>query len=106
MTTRTDSPEVDFNIDSYKSAEELKPYAIVFGGKRYEMTHMDELDGWSVAEAFTAGDAGADIEIIKLSLGEAKFAEFKKESAGKLKRGPMQELIKRYLAHCGLSTGK
>ncbi|MCY4726696.1 hypothetical protein NYO98_10440 [Nocardioides sp. STR2] len=100
--THHDNPTVDFNLDTFRNEAETKPFVVVHDGTPYSFTHLDELDGWKAAEAFAGGEAGADIEVIKLALGD-DFAKFK--SAKVLRRGPMQALVKRYLAHCGIDTG-
>ncbi|GAA4680529.1 hypothetical protein [Nocardioides nanhaiensis] len=99
---RNDNPTVDFNLDNYRSEVDLKPFVIVHGGTPFSLTHLDELDGWKAAEAFAGGEAGADVEVIKLALGD-EFQKFK--DTARLRRGPMQALVKRYLSHCGIDTG-
>lgn len=102
MTEHNDRPEVDFNLDTFRNEAETKPFVVVHDGRPYSFTHLDELDGWKAAEAFMGGDAGADVEVIKLALGD-DFDKFK--SAKPLKRAAMTALVKRYLNHCGIDTG-
>lgn len=101
--TFNDNPTVDFNLDTYAVAADLTPFVVVHGGSPYTFTHLDELDGWKAAEAFMGGGAGADIEVLKLALGEDNFEKFK--SGPRIKRGAMNTLVKRYLSHCGIDTG-
>lgn len=94
--------EIDFNLDAFKSDSEQRPFIVSFGGKEFALTHLDKLNGWEAAEAFAGGSAGADVEVVRLALGE-KFLEFK--NAASLNRGGLQALVKRYLAHCGIDAG-
>ncbi|MFT4288175.1 hypothetical protein [Nocardioides sp.] len=102
MNQHNDKPTVDFNLDTYRNEVETNPFVVVHGGKPFTFPHLDELDGWQIAEAFAGGQAGADVEVIKTALGE-DFAKFK--NAAKLRRGPMNAMLKAYLAHCGIDSG-
>jgi hypothetical protein len=98
--SHNDNPTVDFNLDTFKNEVDLTPFVVVHGGKPYTLTHLDELDGWEAVAAFANGSGDSDL--LRLALGE-KFDEFRKST--KLKRGAMQALVRRYLAHCGVETG-
>lgn len=97
-----DKPTIDFNLDAYKAEADQTPFVFTFGGKPWTFEHIDQLDGWGVAEAFAGGEGGADNALLKLTLGK-EYAAFR-EIPG-FKRGKMVALIKRYLAHCGIETG-
>lgn len=101
--TYNDNPTVDFNLDTYRAEAETRPFVVVHGGKPWQFKHVDECDGWEVAEAFAGNSAkGADIAVIEKALGD-EFVKFKQ--AARLNRGAMTALIKRYLAHCGIDSG-
>lgn len=97
----SDKPAVDFNLDSYTPDANV-PFAIVLGGKRYEMTHMDDLDGFDFLEAVTKGEASATLRLLEMALGRDDLATIRKTRVPKSK---LDELQKRYLTHCGIDLG-
>lgn len=98
----TDKPAAVFNLDGFKAEGELKPFPVNFKGKLYNMVHLDNLDGFDTIDAFMLNDAGSTKEVLKMALGD-DHAEFRK---GKPSKAMLDELVKRYLAHCGVDTGK
>lgn len=95
-----DKPTVDFNLDTYK-ATPGDPFGVVIKGKRYELPHLDDLDGWAVIDAFTRGEVTATKELLALAFGE-NFDAF--VGSGITKKG-LDEFIRRYLRHCGVELG-
>jgi len=96
-----DKPSVDFNIDTF-TPEAHDPFALVLGGKRYEMTHMDDLDGFDFLEAVTKGEAASTLRLFEMALGRDELAAIRK---AKLPKATLDELQKRYLTHCGIDLG-
>lgn len=97
----TDKPSIDFNLDAYTPTTPTTPFNVVLGGKRYELAHIDDLDGWKFIEAFEDGENTAPRDILKLALGE-QWEDFRKH---RLAKGSLDELVNRYLKHSGIDTG-
>lgn len=103
MTTRTpDKPGPTFNLDTFQNSLEVEPFAVALGGERFELTHLDLLDGWEVVDAFMGGEVQATVDLLKLALGDS-WDEFR---AKRVNRGGLDELTRRYLTHCGVDLGK
>lgn len=96
----TDKPKIDLNLDTLPE-ENTEPFAVVYKGKRYTLPHIDELDAWTLVDAFSRGEAAATVDILAAAFGDA-FEEFK---ALGISRGKMTKLVNAYLKHGGIETG-
>lgn len=102
MSTKTDTPAVDLNLDAYKASADLAPFAVVLGGKRFVFKHIDDLDAWDVVNGFLTGEVAATVRIIEMALGD-EYEEFRKQP---LSKGAFDHLIKSYMVHCGVTLGE
>lgn len=102
MSTKTDTPSVDLNLDAYKASADRAPFAVVLGGKRFVFKHMDDLDAWAVLDGFLSGEVAATVRIIEMALGD-DYEAFRKQP---LSKGAFDDLIKAYMAHCGVTPGE
>lgn len=81
-TTRTatksaDDEPFDFNLDSLKPDVDLRPFRVHFGGRRWTLTNMNELDAWDLVAMAAGGDIAAVAGSLRLALGD-QWAAFKK----------------------------
>jgi hypothetical protein len=85
MTTRTatkparpaDDEPFDFNLDALKPDTEHKPFRVHFGGRRWTLTNINELDAWDIAASAQGGDVEAVIGALRLALGD-QWDDFQK----------------------------
>jgi hypothetical protein len=82
-TTRTatkarpaDDEPFDFNLDALKPESEHLPFRLHFGGRRWTLTNINELDAWDIAAAAQGGDVEAIIGALRLALGD-QWEDFK-----------------------------
>ena len=97
-----DKPANVLNLDAFKSEGENKPLPVKLGGKLFNMTHLNELDGFEILDTFTLGDVESTRELIKKALGD-DYKEFRDKKPKKELLDHLQEM---YLKHCGIDTGK
>ncbi|MEU7066885.1 hypothetical protein [Streptomyces sp. NPDC046161] len=109
MATRTatskatpDDQPFDFNLDAAEAEVELRPFRVHFGGRRFELTHMQELNAWEAIEAAEAGQVGVVVESIKLALGD-QWEDFRKVPMPQHK---LLRLFKAWQAHSGIKPGE
>lgn len=108
MTARTatkpaDDKPFDFNLDAVQAEVELTPFRVHFGGRRFTLAHIEDLDAWKVAEAADAGDIQMVLESLRLAMGDDDFAEFRKVHLPQYK---LKALFKAYRDHCGQESGE
>lgn len=92
---------VGFNVDTF-APEKHEPFAVVIGGKRYEMVHTEDLDAFGFIDAYTKGEASATNDVLTLALGDDGIKALR---ALKPTNAVLNELVSRYFAHCGIDTG-
>ncbi|MFF4848797.1 hypothetical protein [Streptomyces sp. NPDC001194] len=108
MATRTatskapDDQPFDFNLDAVQAEVELRPFRVHFAGRRWEFTHMQELDAWEAIEAAETGNIGVVVNTIRLALGD-QWEDFRKVPMPQHKLMP---LFKAWQAHSGVETGE
>lgn len=94
-----DKPKVDFNLDSYERESAPGPFAVVVGGRRYELVDAQECDYRDLLQAqqaFAAGDPQRSFDmIVKEDDREAFFAN-------RLPNYKLRALFERYNAHYGI----
>lgn len=100
-TTPDDQP-FDFNLDAVKAEAELRPFRFHWGGRRFEMQHMEALDVWPLMEAAEGGDMAATRGIFQQALGD-EWADFRKEPMPQFK---LKALFKAYRDFCGVAEGE
>ena len=101
-TKSTDDKPFDFNLDAVKSETELAPFRVNFGGRRFTMVHLEELDVWKIVEGANGGDIGMMLAAFKAALG-SEYEEFRKRPLPQYK---LKELFKAYQTHCGVELGE
>jgi hypothetical protein len=74
-TTRTatkpaDDQPFDFNLDTLKPAADLSPFRVHFGGRRWTLKNMNELDAWELLTVASGGDVAAVAGSLRLALGD------------------------------------
>lgn len=97
----TDKPTVDLNLDTFSKEADHQPFGIVAGGKPFSLTHAGALDAFELFDAMSAGEPTATLEVLRLALGDAKFAELK---AARPKFAAMQKAVKDYFVHSGMAS--
>lgn len=106
MATRTattpDNQPFDFNLDAVEAEVELRPFRVHFGGRRFEFTHMQELDAWDTIEAAESGDVGVVVNSMKLALGD-QWEAFRKIPMPQHK---LMRLFKAWQKHSGVESGE
>lgn len=107
MTARTatktaDSKPFDFNLDAVKSEVDLTPFRFNFAGRRYTMTHLEDLNIWDLMEVADRGEIGAMVGAFKAALGN-EFDDFR---AQKLPQYKLKALFEAYRKHCGVESGE
>lgn len=108
MTTRTatakpaDDEPFDFNLDTVKAEVELTPFRVHFGGRRFELTHMQALNAWDAIAAAERGDIAVVGDSLKLALGD-QWEEFRKVP---LPQHKLMPLFKAWQKHSGVESGE
>ncbi|KMS71762.1 hypothetical protein ACH49_24365 [Streptomyces leeuwenhoekii] len=107
MTTRTapkptDSEPFDFNLDAVQAEADLRPFRVHWGGRRFEMQHLEALDIWELMEAAEKGEAGAMVGAFREALGD-QWDDFR---AIRLPQFKLKALFDAYRKHCGLEPGE
>lgn len=98
-----DKPNINLNLDSYKSEANTEPFTFVLNGQRFEFANAGDLDAFEFFDNSLRGEAYATTRVIEAALGsEDAYAEFKK--AG-LKLRQMQRLVSNYFEHGGIQAG-
>lgn len=101
-TKPTDSEPFDFNLDAVKAEVDLAPFRIHWGGRRFEMQHLEALDIWGLLEAAEGGDSAAMVGAFREALGD-QWEDFRKI---KLPQYKLKALFTAYREHCGLEPGE
>jgi len=109
MTTRTatksrpaDDQPFDFNLDAVQAEAELHPFRVHFGGRRFELAHVEELDVWKLLEGADRGEVGAMLTLFRAALGD-DYEEFRKHP---LPQWKLKALFEAYKKHCGLGESE
>lgn len=81
MTTRPakttpDNQPFEFNLDALKPSAELAEFRVHFGGKRFVLTNINELDAWQILAMAQGGDLRAVTGSLMLALGD-QWEDFK-----------------------------
>lgn len=104
-TKRTSTPDdqpFDFNLDTVKAETELRPFRVHFGGRRYEMAHLEALDVWTLMDVAERGEIGAMLGAFKAALGD-DYEDFRKQGLPQYK---LKALFEAYRKHCGVDEGE
>jgi hypothetical protein len=103
MATRTattkpaDDQPFDFNLDGLQPDVELRDFRVHFGGRRWTLKNMNELDAWDVVALAEGGDMKATVGALRLSLGD-QWADFQKIS---LPQWKITRLFRAWREHSG-----
>lgn len=97
-----DDQPFDFNLDALKSEVELRPFRIHYGGRRWEMQHLEVLDIWDLVGAAEQGEISAMLGAFRGALGD-DFDDFRKLGLPQWKLKP---LFDAYRKHCGVGEGE
>ena len=97
-----DKPEVNLNLDSLAREADSTPFAFVYDGRRYELTHAGIIGAFDIFEAFGQPEPRATIDTLRLAMGSEQFEAFKRANPP---FGPMQKLVAAYFEFCGMATG-
>lgn len=99
----TDDKPFDFNLDAHKAEVDLTPFRFQWGGKRWEMAHVQELDSWGLIAATGGRELDVITKMFEVAQGEEQFAEFSKKPLPQYK---LQALFDAYMDHCGVDPGE
>lgn len=108
MATRTaaskpaDDQPFDFNLDTVEAEVDLRPFRVHFAGRRWELTHMQDLNSWDAIAAAESGDARFVAESLKLALTD-QWDDFRKQ---RLPQYKLLSLFKAWQAHSGVQPGE
>ncbi|EPD63181.1 hypothetical protein [Streptomyces sp. HGB0020] len=98
-TRRPDDSPFDFNLDAVEPDEELKPFVVRFGGRRWTFQHMQDLDCWNLLDAASNGEVSAMLGAFRNALGD-QYEPFREVGLPQYKLRP---LFQAWLKHCGLN---
>jgi hypothetical protein len=109
--TTPDHQVFEFNLDTAKTEKEFTPFRFMYGGKRWTLAHLGELEVWSMIDADeqarAAGEDTNDVvemaQTLKIGMGEEQFAEFRKL---RLPSWKFAELFKAWQKHSGVELGE
>ncbi|MGY4902572.1 hypothetical protein [Streptomyces sp. 900116325] len=108
MTARTataktaDDQPFDFNLDAVQAEVELTPFRVHFGGRRFELAHMQSLNAWDAIAAAERGDITVVADSLKLALGD-QWDDFRKVP---LPQHKLMPLFKAWQQHSGVEPGE
>ncbi|MGC9544030.1 hypothetical protein [Streptomyces sp. UG1] len=91
-----DREPFDFNLDAVEPEQELTPFRFHWGGRRFVMRHLDDLDVWAVLHLADAGDIAAMVGAFEAALGD-QWDDFRKIRMPQYK---LRALFKAYREHC------
>lgn len=97
-----DDQPFDFNLDAVQAEVELTPFRVHFGGRRFELIHMQALNSWDAIAAAERGDLSVVADSMKLALGD-QWEDFRKLPMPQYKLMP---LFKAWQAHSGVEPGE
>lgn len=97
-----DDKPFDFNLDTVKAEVDLTPFRFQWNGKRWEMTHVQELDSWGLIAATGSRELEVIARMFEVALG-SQYPEFSKV---KLPQYKLQKLFDAYMEFCGVDPGE
>jgi len=101
MSTTTDKPVVDLNLDSLAKEAHSEPYHVVLGGKRFVLVHAGVLDAFELFDAMSKPEPHATLAVLGLALGKDGMVALRGAHPS---FEQMQATIKGYFAHSGLAV--
>lgn len=104
MTTpkKRDDQPFDLNLDTVEAEVELTPFRFHYGGKRWTMSHAQELDTWDLLAAADGGDLAQVNAVFKAALGK-QWSDFRKHPLPQYKA---LALFNAYQQHSGIEPGE
>lgn len=96
---RPDDKPFDFNLDTVEPEQELLPFVVRFGGKRWTFAHLQALDCWDLLDSAREGEIGAMLGAFKAALGDQHDA-FREVNMPQFK---LKALFAAWQKHCGLA---
>lgn len=97
-----DDKPFDFNLDSAKAEVDLAPFRFQWGGKRWAMTHVQELDAWGLIAATGSRDLDVITKMFQVALGD----QYESFTEIPLPQYKLQALFDAYMEYCGVDPGE